>query len=145
MKRSKKKQFIRNDKKAAAVAMCNSDAAALRSADPDLYFAEKMKAYTQVMMETHIADEVAKKAYEKGVDDGGPLITENLGITFTAAMCLVLHEKHGFGKKRLVDIMECMNEVMLETFTTIDAVQMVYKKIGLKFTKDDPFNWLSAE
>jgi uncharacterized glyoxalase superfamily protein PhnB len=145
MKRSKKKQLVRNDKKIAAVATCNADAAALRSADPDRYFAEKVKAYTQVMMNTHVADEAIKKAYEKGVDDGGTTITENLGVTFTAAMCRTLHEKYGFGKKRLVEIMERMNEIMLNTFTTIDAVQSVYREIGLKFTEEDPFNWLSID
>ena len=145
MKRSKKKQLVRNDKKIAAVATCNADAAALRSADPDRYFAEKVKAYTQVMMNTHVADEAIKKAYEKGVDDGGTTITENLGITFTAAMCRTLHEKYGFGKKRLVEIMGRMNEIMLNTFTTIDAVQSVYREIGLKFTEEDLFNWLSID
>lgn len=145
MKRSKKKQIARNDRKAAVVAMCNADATALRSADPALYFAEKARAYTQIMMNTHVAGEAIKKAYDKGVDAGGATITENLGIVFTAAMCRTLHQKYGFGKKRLVEIMGRMNEIMLECFTTVEAVQSVYKELGLRFTEEDPFNWLSIE
>lgn len=116
----------------------------LRREDPQEYFARKAKAYDDMMV-MHVANEAAKKAYEMCYDSGGKLVTDNIGTTFTASMCLALNELYGFGKKRLCDLMDRMNVIMLETFTTAEAVQRVYKQLGLRFSEEDPFHWLSFE
>ena len=147
MKRSKKKNRARLAQKAEVVSACNDIAAAMRQSSPELYFAEKVRASENfaAMMNTHVAAEAVRKAFDKGVDAGGKQITDNLGTVFTAAMCLALNEMHGFGRKRICEIMERMNTIMLETFTTRDAVQKVYKKLGLRFSDEDPFCWLTFD
>ena len=145
MKRSKKKQMVRKNNNAGQSAFYNAAANALRLSDPETYYAKKVEAYDSMILKHQVADEALRKAYDKGVDDGGLTITENLGVTFTSAMCRALHDKYGFGKKRLVELMGAMNEIMLNTFTTVEAVQAVYKEIGLRFSQEDPFNWLSFD
>lgn len=143
-KRSKKKAMSRADQRKETIDHANACAEALRRVDPEQYFAHKTKV-ADAMMKVHVGNDVIQKAYNKGYDAGALVITENLGTTFTAAMCIALNEMHGFGRKRLCDVMERMNSEMLNTFTTREAVQNVYKKLGLRFSEDDPFNWLSFD
>lgn len=144
MKRSKKKAMSRAEQRKETIDGANAFAESLRRTNPEQYFAQKSEA-ANAMMKVHVANDVIQKAYDKGYDAGALMITENLGTTFTAAMCIALHELYGFGRKRLCDLMERMNSEMLDTFTTQEAVQNVYKKLGLRFSKDDPFNWLSFD
>ena len=149
-KRSKKKSAFRGANKAAShskgevVRLASYTAECLRNEDPQKYFALKAKAYEDSMV-MYIANEAAENAFKMGHDAGGKLVTDNIGTTFTASMCLALNELYGFGKKRLCDIMDRMNTIMLETFTTADAVQKVYKQLGLRFSEEDPFHWLNYE
>jgi hypothetical protein len=149
-KRSKKKAAFRGANKAASnskgelVRIASYTAECLRKEDPQEYFALRTKAYEDAMV-MHIANEAAEKAYAMGNHAGGKVVTDNIGTTFTSAMCLALNELYGFGKKRLCDIMDRMNTIMLETFTTADAVQKVYKQLGLRFSEEDPFHWLNYE
>ena len=144
-KRSKKKARVNvNPKGGEIVRVADYTAQRMRREDPQEYFALKAKAYDDMMV-MHVANEAAKKAYEMGHHAGGRVVTDNIGTTFTAAMCLALNELYGFGKKRLCDIMDRMNTIMLETFTTADAVQKVYKQLGLRFSEEDPFHWLNYE
>ena len=143
-KRSKKKAAAWNPKRSEVIRAATLEADALRRMDPEQYFAGKTKAYDEVM-KIAVTNEVIEKAYLKGHDAGGKLISDNIGTNFTAAMCLALHQLHGFGRKRICELMERMNEIMLETFTTADAVQRVYKEMGLRFSDEDPFHWLTFD
>lgn len=107
--------------------------------------AAALNAKRSEVMEIAVANEVIEKAYLKGHDAGGKLISDNIGTNITAAMCLALHQLHGFGRKRICELMDRMNEIMLETFTTADAVQRVYKEMGLRFSDEDPFHWLTFD
>ena len=142
-KRSKKKAAFHKSG-GEVVRVADHTAERLRRENPQEYFAMKAKAYEDVMV-MHIANEAAEKAFAMGHHAGGKVVTDNIGTTFTSAMCLALNELYGFGKKRLCDIMDRMNTIMLETFTTADAVQKVYKQLGLRFSEEDPFHWLNYE
>lgn len=143
-KRSKKKAAARVPDRHEMIENAKLDAAHMRAMHPEQYFAGKSQVFDD-MMKLTVANDVIQKAYKQGHDAGGKMITDNIGTNFTAAMCLALHRMYGFGKKRLCDLMDCMNEIMLETFTTPDAVQRVYKELGLRFSDEDPFHWLTFD
>lgn len=144
-KRSKKRAAMRaSGANSERIATANYVAENLRRMDPEKYFREKTNAFDAVM-KTQVANDVVQRAYAQGRDAGGKTVTENLGTCYTAAMCCALNEMYGFGKKRLCDLMERMNTIMLNTFTSADAINRVYKQLGLRFSEDDPFNWLSID
>ena len=143
-KRSKKKAAARMPDKHEKIEIAKAAAEQMRSMHPEQYFAGKSKAFDD-MMKLTVANDVVQKAYKQGHDAGGQLIADNIGTNFTAAMCLALHDLYGFGKKRICDLMDRMNEIMLETFTTPAAVQRVYKELGLRFSDEDPFHWLTFD
>ena len=89
--------------------------------------------------------EIARQEIEKYKKTVCVSCEQNIANQVAAVMCRALALNHGFGKKRLCDIMDRMNTIMLETFTTADAVQKVYKQLGLRFSEEDPFHWLNYE
>lgn len=120
------------------------DGAFLRASEPGAYFKAKSKVHDRLSANgITLAD--LKKAYEKGRDDGSHDAFESVGTIYTCAMIDALNTLHGFGAKRLVTIMDHMNEFMTEKLTSQEAMQAVYDKVGLKFFKDDPFHPLQPK
>ena len=77
-------------------------------------------------------------AYEDGRTAG---INGTYQICF-AAVCLALNDLHGFGGKRCHRVLEKMQRYIVDCFTSADAVQAVYKRMGLKLDFGDPLNWI---
>ena len=63
----------------------------------------------------------------------------------TAAVCLALNDIHGFGGKRCHRVLEKMQRYIVDCFTSADAVQAVYKRMGLTLDFGDPLNWIELE
>lgn len=80
-------------------------------------------------------------AYEDGRTAG---INGTYQICF-AAVCLALNDIHGFGGKRCHRVLEKMQRYIVDCFTSADAVQAVYKRMGLKLDFGDPLNWIELE
>lgn len=80
-------------------------------------------------------------AYEDGCTAG---INGTYQICF-AAVCLALNDIHGFGGKRCHRVLEKMQRYIVDCFTSADAVQAVYKRMGLKLDFGDPLNWIELE
>lgn len=76
-----------------------------------------------------------KTAYERGVEAGKNATFE----TCFAAVCLALHEIHGFGSKRCKDVLNLTYEKMTMALNSADAIQQVYDEMGLeiKFNNTD--------
>lgn len=76
-----------------------------------------------------------KTAYERGVEAGKNATFE----TCFAAVCLALHEIHGFGPKRCKDVLNATYEKMTMALNSADAIQQVYDEMGLeiKFNNTD--------
>ena len=68
------------------------------------------------------------EAYKNGVRNG----IESTMKTCYAAICLAMHELHGFGKKRCARVLNRVDETILLTLTSQDAIDEVYKTIKLK-------------
>lgn len=71
-------------------------------------------------------------AYTKGIRDG----KDGTIRTCFAAICLTLHELHGFGRERCSRVLNDVYEKLQFTLTTQDAIQEVYDTIGLQIRFD---------
>jgi len=67
-------------------------------------------------------------AYSKGVKDG----KDGTVKTCFAAICLTLHELHGFGKERCSRVLNDVYDKLQFALTSQDAIQEVYDTIGLE-------------
>ena len=67
-------------------------------------------------------------AYSKGVKDG----KDGAVKTCFAAICLTLHELHGFGKERCAKVLNDVYDKLQFTLTSQEAIQEVYDTIGLQ-------------
>lgn len=76
---------------------------------------------------------VETDAYADGVRDG----KEATIRTCFAAMCLTLHDLHGFGKKRCSDVLNDVYEKLTMALTSEDAIQEVYDTMGLQIRFTD--------
>lgn len=62
-----------------------------------------------------------------------------------AAICLALHELHGFGKKRCRDVLNCVDAKLLETLTSAEAIDEVWRTIGLEINFSEPFDRITEK
>lgn len=69
-------------------------------------------------------------AYSKGVKDG----KDGAVKTVFAAICLSLHELHGFGKERCSRVLNDVYDKLQFTLTSQDAIQEVYDTVGLEIS-----------
>ena len=67
-------------------------------------------------------------AYHKGVQEG---IDSALRSAY-AAICMALHELHGFGKQRCRDVLNLTDEKITMALTSEDIINEVWDEIGLK-------------
>lgn len=81
--------------------------------------------------------------YRKGYNAGWREAGEPIVRGCYAAICLALNEMHGFGCKRCKDVLNKVDQVMLYTLTSEEAIQEVWDKIGLKLTFSETFDRVS--
>lgn len=73
------------------------------------------------------------EAYSKGIQAG----KEATVRTCFAAICMTLHEMHGFGKDRCRKVLNDVYDKLTMALTSDDAIQEVYDKIGLEIHFSD--------
>lgn len=73
------------------------------------------------------------EAYSKGIQAG----KEATVRTCFAAICMTLHEMHGFGKERCRKVLNDVYDKLTMALTSDDAIQEVYDKIGLEIHFSD--------
>lgn len=73
------------------------------------------------------------EAYMKGVKDGK---SETVRTCF-AAICMAMHELHGFGRKRCSRVLNLVYDKLCFALTSQDAIQEVYDAIGLEIHFSD--------
>lgn len=59
--------------------------------------------------------------------------------TAYAAVCLALGDLHGFGFKRCKAVLQAMDRHILFSLTDLEAIEEVWKRMGLKLVFTDPF------
>ena len=78
-----------------------------------------------------------KHAEEKAYHDGVQAGIENTMQTCYAAICLALHELHGFGRKRCGRVLNLVDEKVIMTLTSEDAIREVMDTMRLKIEFSD--------
>lgn len=70
--------------------------------------------------------------YNKGYEAGFAVASGPVIKTCYAAVCLALNELHGFGMKRCKDVLNLVDEKILFSLTSMEAIEKVWQKIGLQ-------------
>lgn len=78
--------------------------------------------------------------YNMGYKAGYHAAGEQIVKGCYAAVCLAMHELHGFGHKRCADLLNKIDEVMLYQLTTEEAVEEVWKNVRLRIDFSEAFD-----
>ena len=107
---------------------------------PDSY-AERVRR----LMKNGITQQDLEKMYRKGFDDGFAAAGQPMVKTCYAAAALAAHDMYGFGKKRCKRLLKSLDKHVLNTLTSVEAIEEVYKKVGLHIDFNDPFERIADE
>lgn len=81
-----------------------------------------------------------KKAYEdgykQGVEDAGRMGCRSI----YAAILIVLHEEHGFGKKRLINVLRKIDEKVQTCLAHLELIDEAFEKTGVELDFDQPID-----
>lgn len=79
------------------------------------------------------------RAGRQGYQDGAKVGAENAMRNIYAAVALTLHEMHGFGKKRCMDVLNAVDEKVMYALDSQELIQQVFDNLGIAMTFDgDP-------
>lgn len=87
------------------------------------------------LVKNGITPEDLKREWDAGYQAG----VEAFLKTSYAATCLALNDLHGFGYKRCKAVLQAMDRHILFTLTDVEAIEEVWKRLGLKLVFADPF------
>lgn len=82
-----------------------------------------------------------RNGYDAGFKDAAPCVVK----TAYAAICLALQELHGFGQEQCADVLARVDNHILHSLTSIDAIEEVFDKIGLQINFDEPFERIETK
>ena len=97
------------------------------------------------LMKQGISPKDLENEYRKGFDAGFAAAGQPMVKTCYAAACLAAHEAYGFGRKRCLRLLRALDKHVLNTLTSVEAIEEVYKKTGLKIDFNDPFERIEEE
>ena len=115
------------------------DLANMRSAMPEEYFKNKVTIMDKLQVNGITVKEL-KENYDRGFSDGFKAAGEPIVKGCFAAICLAMHDLHGYGKKRCCDILNAVDQHLLYTLTDDEAIEEVWQKIGLKLDFKEAFD-----
>lgn len=90
------------------------------------------------LLKNGITPEDLQKSFDEGVQQG---ITMSYK-TSVAAACLALIDLYDFDGDKCHDVVVKMQEHTISTLTSLDAIQEVYKRVGLTLDFGDPLSWI---
>ena len=77
--------------------------------------------------------------YDKGFHDGFKKAAEPIVRGCYAGVCLALNDLYGFGHKRCADVLNALDQHITMTLSTVEAIDEVWNRMGLKLDFKDPF------
>ena len=104
------------------------------------YMRETKEELTKRLIKNGITAEDLKREWDKGYSAGFKGAAEPVIRGCYAAICLALNDLHGFGQKRCADILNAVDEHLTMTLTSKEAIDEVYKRMGLKIDFKEPFD-----
>ena len=81
-----------------------------------------------------------EKEYDKGYSAGFNAAAEPTYKTMMAAICLALKEIHGWGKKRIKDVLAAVDDKVIFSLTSSELVDEVFETVGLQLLFGEPFD-----
>ena len=82
-----------------------------------------------------------EKNFADGYDEGYKDASTQAVKAIYAAVCLVLHdEPHGFEKERCADVLRAVENRVLYSLTSEEAIEEVYKRMKLQLDFGDPLD-----
>ena len=97
---------------------------------------QKMEA----LFKNGITADDLKHEYNRGFSDGFHEASPATFKTIYAAICLALNDKYGFGKKRCIDALNVIDQYVINSLTSAEAIEEVYKRIGIQIDFKEPFD-----
>lgn len=97
------------------------------------------------MMKQGISPKDLDKAFDDGFEQGRKVGLEGTYKICFAAVCLALNDAHKFGAGRCLRVLRKMQEYIIDTLTSAEAVHAVYKRMGLTIDFGDPVAWVDME
>ena len=96
--------------------------------------------YISNMERNGITIEDVNRAANEGYQQGIALATEATMKSCYAAMCLALHELHGFGSKRCMAMLNAVDEKVVYALTSEELIEQVFKdlEIEINFHEEMP-------
>ena len=83
--------------------------------------------------------EQRRKLYEKGFNDGVESTQDYMVKALYGAAALAAHREFGFGSTRCQRLLNKMDQIVTEIFTSWEVVDKAWEECGLKIAfKDDP-------
>lgn len=97
---------------------------------------DKIKA----LLKNGITPQDLEQEYRKGFEAGFKAAAPATFKAIYAAVCLALHDLHGFGRKRCAQVLTTVDGHVLETLTSEELIDDVWSKIGLQLAFNEPFD-----
>lgn len=94
----------------------------------------------EALVKNGITPRDLEKEYERGFKAG---FREAAPATFKAvyaAVCVALHDLHGFGHDRCAKVLMAVDDIVVNALTSEEIIEEVWQKIGLRLNFGEPFD-----
>ena len=95
----------------------------------------------QRLQEAGYTPKELQEEYQRGWQAGAEAFLESA----YAATCLALKETHGFGRERCKKVLQSMDQHVLFTLSSVEIVEEVWERLGLRLVFDKPFDRIEEE
>ena len=85
-----------------------------------------------------ITPEDLQREYQSGHDEGFSAGVTATGKLTYAAIGIALHDLHGFGHKRILRVLQEVDQHVQMDFSSLDAAEELLEKTGIRLNWNDP-------
>lgn len=96
------------------------------------------------LVKNGITPEDLEANYKKGFEAGFQAAGKPMVKTCYAAACLAAKEEFGFGKQRILRLVTALDRHVLDTMSSIDIIDDVWRECGIHIDFNEPFDRISA-
>lgn len=104
------------------------------------YLRESKEELTKRLIKNGITVKDLRNEWDRGYNAGFKEAAEPVIRGCYAAICLALNDLHGFGQKRCADVLRALDEHLTMSLTSKEAIDEVYKRMGLRIDFKEPFD-----
>lgn len=97
---------------------------------------DKIKA----LLKHGITPQDLEQEYKNGFEAGFKAAAPATFKAIYAAVCLALHDLHGFGHDRCAKVLMAVDDHVVSTLTSEELIEDTWKQIGLRLNFGEPFD-----